>query len=1441
MSTGQPKLSGPLNRFDPLDYRDIGDADQDGVHKLHTSLVAPLVASARGYQVFTDDAEVKAHVKDVHGSYQTNAGKSLRAVLNQAAMLIPLYPIDAVYRRTTLAPDRKPTKFSRQYKPANPQLDKDGRRRKYHLDRHENSYIDVHPSTPSEWIDDPQTVLITEGIIKGDSALTAMLRASGVTDAELFSDVNSDRALHDLMLEVPKNKRVLILSLIGVQNFKQNTEWNQTDFRDSSMWLAFDGDAASNLQVWKAANSMLTFLSETKHVDPDRLHFVDLSVMDTGTSDKLGIDDFLSDHGTWKDLNGLLVPDLPPQPPKTIDDEEIGTVRMTEDGTALVKIVADEESGGRKEVPLVGLGGRIKHTLTGRTPTSSESTDWVYDDQATNALIQREVAVEVIWRNGSEDGSVHPLDKSADTKSGFIIGPVEMLNYPPDRWATTFRKEIHMDLDVLRHQAWPPPNKSGIGEDWLSALKKNRYSDQMTVDKWNAMGWVPVKGHEGRPQFVLGSGQIIGENGEDNDAGLSISGVDESTVKDASKFHLDMPAGRPGSEEYNASVKEAIEEVMDLFVVKTPWHDERIGPLILSAALRPVIPTKTNSVLFFVGAPKSGKALPLDQELPVPEQTSATGFKAVSDIVIGDEVFSGQGATTSVRNLSEIHSDRIFALHLADGREAEMSARHILSISTARSRSLAAHNAARNALDGTDEVIEGLRSAAAQMSSGSAAEQEAICVRYGLSRSSLAEAIEAANVPSMDLYAPDESAPGRTQEVYLTSSVVELSQVSPGALVKSATITAEELSQFFGITDPTGQTTTAAHRDLEPAKVYPVSESLLALADLLVCGIDSGVTLRRNVTAEELAGLLDDSPALEASPEILSGSREHLIGAGARTAGADFALRLSAGEVSDVPTDVRLASSPYRRAWLSALIDSLDDIGTAEHTSGRVRIKGVASVSARTSLADLVRSLGRTAMTFASGDIVIAGADEGRWAWISGVRDTGREELVRCLTVSHHTGTFLTEGYVPTHNSWSAAQLMQFWSDKPSWDHESLPGSAEDTNSATEIAMSKTPVWIIDDLAPSADSRKADTDQSKVSTIVRLAYNNSPKQRANADMRMRESLTPKALTVITAENDLTVGSAMNRTMTLTFKSGSIHDELLEKMVAMNSKPYPSRITAALIQLIASREFQDVTDDGDRSANAFWRHYRDHLTRDIQSIMGEEIQGENLKRQAQITADIMLTIAPLRHLAEKVGVEQRYVDMLSPFDTDSVGDKIISLSRESFSTTGSIKPGESLLAALRDALASGKCHMRPLGRPGDQPFSTGDLGTDDVRSINEDLGWDFSGVEPRGRGDAIGWTFVKNGRPYLLFNQVPAFDAAQRLYPERVPHGQKSRASWNAVWSEDLATAVTARKNSGRDPVCLVASNKVRNAGIPISLATFKLADEVSSFDQTEEVLSEDLS
>src|SRR5699024_5833710 len=148
----------------------------------------------------------------------------------------------------------------------------------------------------------------------------------------------------------------------------------------------------------------------------------------------------------------------------------------------------------------------------------------------------------------------------------------------------------------------------------------------------------------------------------------------------------------------------------------------------------------------------------------------------------------------------------------------------------------------------------------------------------------------------------------------------ELETVDGGALVKSATITADELANFFGITDVSAPVHRLPHTDLEVTKVFPVGEAMLALADLLTCGADTGVSLHRNVTACDLASMMDQSPMLDASPAVRGGTGNHRdmpvprASVGARGAGAGLAMSVASGEEgAAMPPALITAHLPYRR------------------------------------------------------------------------------------------------------------------------------------------------------------------------------------------------------------------------------------------------------------------------------------------------------------------------------------------------------------------------------------------------------------------------------------------------------------------------------------------------------------------------------------------------
>jgi hypothetical protein len=64
-----------------------------------------------------------------------------------------------------------------------------------------------------------------------------------------------------------------------------------------------------------------------------------------------------------------------------------------------------------------------------------------------------------------------------------------------------------------------------------------------------------------------------------------------------------------------------------------------------------------------------------------------------------------------------------------------------------------------------------------------------------------------------------------------------------------------------------------------------------------------------------------------------------------------------------------------------------------------------------------------------------------------------------------------------------AKVIMSFWrarTSRQSFNH--LSGSAQDTLYATERAMSMTPLWVYDDLAPTASLSKSRDDQDRANS-----------------------------------------------------------------------------------------------------------------------------------------------------------------------------------------------------------------------------------------------------------------------------------------------------------------------------------------------------------------------
>src|SRR5690606_35758140 len=106
---------------------------------------------------------------------------------------------------------------------------------------------------------------------------------------------------------VPEKDRMLIVSILGVGNWHYRPEWNVLPIKDSQVWVAFDADTSTNLNVWNQASQLVDYLEGSGDKPRCEVRFVDLSrIVPDAAIRKLGIDDYLADGGQWEKLPDAL-------------------------------------------------------------------------------------------------------------------------------------------------------------------------------------------------------------------------------------------------------------------------------------------------------------------------------------------------------------------------------------------------------------------------------------------------------------------------------------------------------------------------------------------------------------------------------------------------------------------------------------------------------------------------------------------------------------------------------------------------------------------------------------------------------------------------------------------------------------------------------------------------------------------------------------------------------------------------------------------------------------------------------------------------------------------------------------------------------------------------------------------------------------------------------
>lgn len=565
-----------------------------GADKLADSGVAPLIAAARGYKLLNADNFVE-EMKTMQVSLRTGQGQRFKKTLKTAGkdgMQMPWYSIADIHKSARDGGIVEP--FTYQVRPSHPELNDHGKSIKYEFVANVGTPLDIHPSTPAGWIDTTPVVMFAEGMLKGDSALSAYLYSNGVSWEDLRSEGVADpvERLRTVLDGIPEADRVLIISIAGINNAHQNPiDWREIRLKDREGWIAFDADLAVNPHVHSAARKLHTQLDDKCRMSTIKFLSPEIVRGDGGESSKEGVDDFLAKTGTWGDLLGFLTETMPPAPTRD-PDEKHGNWRVSKDGLSAEECSAISNGpggtiGGYVWEERVDLGGRILALEARRQPTDQELRNGIFDDHAPvgdpeDSLVE----IEVAWAAGGRE------------QKAVVSGPENILNYTPADWV---RHGATIPRDLLRHPSWPP--RGAKGESWLSAVKANRSDETVVKTRWMQMGWVPQE--NGDPVFLVGE-QVIG----DLDGGsVAAAGVDDDMLPVASNFGVGTKLeGDFEDELYRKMVRRDFQDVFDAYITSRAWTDMSTAALILAAGLRPAIPLRPRSTIFLWGPKGRGKS-----------------------------------------------------------------------------------------------------------------------------------------------------------------------------------------------------------------------------------------------------------------------------------------------------------------------------------------------------------------------------------------------------------------------------------------------------------------------------------------------------------------------------------------------------------------------------------------------------------------------------------------------------------------------------------------------------------------------------------------------------------------------------------------------------------------------------------------------------------------
>lgn len=586
----------------PADYHLQDTVEKGAAWKLADSGIAPLVAQARGYEHIHDTASMTAHLeqqRNIAGNLSLK--KSLNGMLAGGmddVLGMPWVQVSDVRERGVNA-----RITTTQYRPSTPVATKDGKRAKYTWNVGSTMVLDVHPATPASWLGTASnSVLVAEGLLKADSALTAMLMDAlpGRDDlGRVDTQAEARQKLHDLMESIPAQLRVPVIATASVSTWDQPAQWDNIELRGKRVLLSFDGDLATNPNVWQQTDKASRMLSRRSKRPVTLLKTwdsnVELAAIAAGflPTEKIGIDDYLTRIGNWSDLLDLATPDLPPQPHKETAIT-VGGWRVNPENKSIVEelvhtVAPDGSRTGTHWETRSHLSFEVLEARSTRLPTQEETRTGVIADSVDVPSVD-----ELIVR-------FHVLSvyqEADDVPSTFDVRmPSSALAASRDSdWASLIRSgAMKLPSDVLLHPHYPPADM----KRWLAACKlASRYSD---TNGWARMGWVPTGSG---CAFIAGSTVIAGTEEQERvtTPGLTASVLPRVSAWGVSDNYRDV-SRREWLEGFTDTVRTAVDVWFKAF------KDQRIAAIGFALMLQPTLPVRgAGTVCMLTGPAGSGKS-----------------------------------------------------------------------------------------------------------------------------------------------------------------------------------------------------------------------------------------------------------------------------------------------------------------------------------------------------------------------------------------------------------------------------------------------------------------------------------------------------------------------------------------------------------------------------------------------------------------------------------------------------------------------------------------------------------------------------------------------------------------------------------------------------------------------------------------------------------------